>query len=47
MIRNTGIVNTGLSKYLIDGFKSGIPPTDAILKKKKAMLTIIRQKPIE
>jgi hypothetical protein len=31
----------------MDGFKSGIPPTVAMLMKKNAMLTNIRQNPIE
>ena len=47
MIKNTGIVKAGFNRYLIDGFKSGIPPTDATLMKKNTMLINIRQKPIE
>jgi hypothetical protein len=47
MIKNTGIVKAGFSRYLIDGFKRGMPPTEAMLMKKKIMLTNIRQKPIE
>ena len=47
IIKNTGIVNAGFNRYLIDGFKIGIPPTDAMLMKKNPMLTNIKQKPIE
>lgn len=47
IIKNTGIVNIGFNKYLIDGFKSGIPPTVAILTKKNTILIKIKQKPIE
>ena len=47
IIKNTGIVNAGFNKYLIDGFRIGIPPTDAMLMKKNAILTKIRQNPIE
>ena len=47
MIKKTGIVNAGLSKYLIEGFKIGIPPTEAMLIKKNAILTNIKQKPSE
>ena len=34
MIKNTGMVNAGFNRYLIEGFKSGIPPTEATLMKK-------------
>lgn len=47
MIRKTGIVKAGLSRYLIDGFKSGIPPTETIEMKKKTIEINTRQKPIE
>lgn len=47
MIKKTGIVNAGLSKYLIEGFRIGIPPTEAMLKKKNAILTNIKQNPSE
>ena len=47
IIKKTGIVKAGFNKYLIDGFKIGIPPTDAMLMKKNAKLTNIRQNPIE
>lgn len=47
MIRNTGMVNAGFSRYLMEGLKSGIPPTEAMLIKKNTMLTKSRQKPIE
>ena len=47
IIKKTGIVNAGFSKYLIDGFKIGIPPTDAMLIKKNAILINIKQNPIE
>ena len=41
------MVNAGFSRYLIEGFNIGIPPTEAMLMKKNKMLTIIRQNPIE
>ena len=41
------MVNAGFSRYLIEGFKRGIPPTEAMLMKKKTTLTNIKQKPIE
>jgi hypothetical protein len=41
------MVNAGFSKYLMEGFMRGIPPTDAMLIKKKTMLAKVRQKPIE
>ena len=41
------MVNVGFNKYLIDGFKSGIPPTEAMQIKKNAILINIKQKPIE
>ena len=47
IIKKTGMVNAGFNKYLIDGFKRGIPPTDAMLIKKNAMLTNIKQNPME
>ena len=47
MIRNTGMVNAGFSRYLIEGFNIGIPPTEAMLMKKNKILTSIRQNPIE
>lgn len=47
MIKNTGIVKTGFNKYRIEGFNSGIPPTDAILMKKNTIPTKIKQNPIE
>ena len=47
IIKNTGIVNAGFNRYLIDGFKRGIPPTEAMLIKKNTILTRIKQKPIE
>ena len=47
IIRKTGIVKAGFNRYLIEGFKIGIPPTEAMLIKKNAMLTKIKQKPIE
>ena len=47
MIKNTGIVRAGFSRYRIEGFKSGIPPTEAMLMKKNTMLINIRQNPIE
>ena len=47
IIKKTGIVKAGFSKYLIDGFKRGIPPTDAMLIKKNATATKIKQNPIE
>ena len=47
IIKKTGMVKAGFNKYLIDDFKSGIPPTEAMLKKKNAILTIIKQNPIE
>jgi hypothetical protein len=47
MIKNTGMVKIGFNKYLIEGFKSGIPPTEAMLIKKNTMLINIKQKPIE
>ena len=46
-IKNTGIVKIGFNKYLIEGFKRGIPLTDAMLIKKNTMLTKIKQNPIE
>lgn len=47
MIKNTGMVNMGFKRYLIDGFKSGIPPTEVMLTKKNTMLISIKQNPIE
>ena len=47
IIRNTGMVKAGFSRYLMDGFKRGIPPTVAMLTKKNAILTKIKQNPIE
>lgn len=47
MIKNTGIVKAGFSKYLIEGFKRGIPPTVAMLSPKNTMLIKIKQNPIE
>ena len=47
IIKNTGIVNAGFNRYLMDGFKRGIPPTVAMLTKKNAILTKIKQNPIE
>jgi hypothetical protein len=47
MIKNTGIVKIGFNKYLIDGFKRGIPPTVAMLTKKNTILIKIKQNPIE
>ena len=47
IIKNTGIVNAGFNKYLIDGFKRGIPPTEAMLIKKNTIPTNIKQKPME
>ena len=47
IIKNTGMVNIGFSRYLIDGFKRGIPPTVAMLMKKNTMLINVRQNPIE
>lgn len=47
IIKNTGIVSAGFNKYLIDGFKIGIPPTLKILTKKNTILTKIKQKPKE
>jgi hypothetical protein len=47
MIRKTGMVNAGFNKYLMDGFKSGIPLTDATLMKKNMMPTRVKQKPME
>ena len=47
MIKNTGIVKIGFNKYLIDGFKRGIPPTEAMLMKKNTILTNVKQNPIE
>ena len=41
------MVNAGFNRYRIDGFKIGIPPTEAILIKKNPMLTKIKQNPIE
>lgn len=41
------MVNAGFNRYLIDGFKIGIPPTEAMLRKKNAILTNTKQKPIE
>ena len=41
------MVNAGFNKYLIEGFKRGIPPTEAMLIKKNTMLTNVRQKPME
>ena len=41
------MVKTGFNRYLIDGFKSGIPPTVAILIKKNTILINIKQNPIE
>jgi hypothetical protein len=47
IIKNTGMVNIGFNKYLMEGFKIGIPPTEAILIKKNPMLINIKQNPIE
>jgi hypothetical protein len=47
IIKNTGMVNMGFSRYLIEGFKRGIPPTDAMLMKKNTILTKVTQNPIE
>lgn len=47
MIKNTGIVKAGFNRYLMDGFKRGIPPTEAIEMKKNTMDIKIRQKPME
>ena len=47
IIKKTGIVKAGFNKYLIDGFKRGIPPTEAMLMKKNTMLISVKQKPIE
>jgi len=47
MIKNTGIVNIGFNRYLIEGFKRGIPPTEAMLTKKNTILIKIKQNPIE
>jgi len=41
------MVKAGFNKYLIEGFKRGIPPTEATLMKKNTILNNIRQKPIE
>ena len=45
IIRKTGIVKIGLSKYLIEGFKIGIPPTETIEMKKNTTDTKIKQNP--
>ena len=47
MIKNTGIVKIGFNRYLMDGFKRGIPPTVAMLTKKNTMLINIKQNPME
>ena len=47
MIKNTGIVRAGFKRYRIEGFKSGIPPMDAMHMKKNMMLINSRQNPIE
>jgi hypothetical protein len=47
MIKNTGMVNAGFRRYLIEGFKSGIPPTEATLMKKNTILINIKQNPME
>ena len=47
IIKKTGMVKIGFNKYLIEGFKRGIPPTEATLIKKNTILTNIRQNPIE
>mgnify|MGYP006874858500 CR=1 FL=1 len=47
IIKNTGMVNAGFNRYLIDGLKRGIPPTVAMLTKKNTILINIRQNPIE
>ena len=47
IIKNTGIVSAGFNKYLIDGFRRGIPPTEATLMKKNPMLSKVKQKPME
>ncbi len=47
IIKNTGMVNAGFNRYLSDGFKIGIPPTEATLIKKNPILTKIKQNPIE
>ena len=41
------MVNAGFKRYLMEGFKSGIPPTEAMLMKKNTTLIKNRQKPIE
>lgn len=47
MIKNTGMVNAGFNRYLIDGFKSGIPLTEAMLIMKNTTPINIKQNPIE
>ena len=47
IIKNTGMVKMGFNKYLIDGFRRGIPPTVAMLMKKNTMLINIKQNPKE
>ena len=47
IIKNTGMVNAGINKYLIEGCNIGIPPTEATLMKKNTIATSIKQKPIE
>jgi hypothetical protein len=41
------MVKAGFNRYLMEGFKSGIPPTEAMHMKKNTMLNKVRQKPIE
>lgn len=47
IIKNTGMVNAGINKYLIDGCNIGIPPTDATLMEKNTIATSTKQKPME
>ena len=47
IIKNTGIVKAGFNRYLIEGLKRGIPPTEAMLMKKNTMLISKRQNPME
>ena len=47
IIKNTGIVNIGFNKYLIDGFRRGIPPIEAMHIMKNTILINIKQKPME